>query len=165
MQTKGSYQPPFYTQIVFCCKLSTGTISLPGWKLLTACDFRRMCVQVILETLAMAAANYTRKNLRILYDALSTLADAQRGNLAPHLPIFMPPLVARWQALADTDRELLPLLECFTSLAQALGVSPSQRLLCGALQQRPGLQVQACRQSITMLRAQAFSAHAIGEIL
>lgn len=78
-------------------------------------------LQAILEALSLASTKYTRKNLRILYDALSTLADAQRGNLAPHLPIFMPPLVARWQALPDTDRELLPLLECFTSLAQALG--------------------------------------------
>ena len=78
-------------------------------------------MQVILEAMSLAAGQYTRKNLRILYDALSTLADAQRGNLAPHLPIFMPPLVARWQALEDADRELLPLLECFTSLAQALG--------------------------------------------
>jgi len=33
----------------------------------------------------------------------------------------MPPLVLKWQALGDTDRELLPLLECLTSLAQALG--------------------------------------------
>lgn len=87
-----------------------------------------LLAQAILEALSLASTKYTRKNLRILYDALSTLADAQRGNLAPHLPIFMPPLVARWQALPDTDRELLPLLECFTSLAQALGKLTSAML-------------------------------------
>ena len=59
--------------------------------------------------------------MRILYDALSTLADAQRGRLAPHLPIFMPPLYQRWSLLADSDRDLLPLLECLASLCQALG--------------------------------------------
>ena len=37
------------------------------------------------------------------------------------LRTIMPPLVLKWQALGDTDRELLPLLECLTSLAQALG--------------------------------------------
>ena len=62
--------------------------------------------------------------MRILYDALSTLADAQRGRLTPHLPIFMPPLLQRWTLLADSDRDLLPLLECLTSLCQALGAPP-----------------------------------------
>jgi hypothetical protein len=33
----------------------------------------------------------------------------------------MPPLQEKWAQLADSDRELLPLFECFTSLAQALG--------------------------------------------
>ena len=31
----------------------------------------------------------------------------------------MPPLVERWNSLADDDKGLLPLLECFTSIAQA----------------------------------------------
>ena len=83
----------------------------------------------------MAAQKYTRKNMRILYDALSTLADAQRGRLAPHLPIFMPPLLQRWSLLADSDRDLLPLLECLTSLCQAVGeatspVSAAVQLTC-----------------------------------
>ena len=80
-----------------------------------------MCEQAILDTLAVAAARYTRKNMRILYDALSTLADAQRAKLVPHLPTIMPPLLQRWHLLPDSDRDLLPLLECLTSLAQALG--------------------------------------------
>ena len=33
----------------------------------------------------------------------------------------MPPLVAKWQSLADSDRDLLPLLECFTAIAPAIG--------------------------------------------
>ena len=37
------------------------------------------------------------------------------------LQILMPPLQDKWTAIPDTDRELLPLFECFTSLAQALG--------------------------------------------
>lgn len=35
--------------------------------------------------------------------------------------ILMPPLQEKWTTIADTDRDLLPLFECFTSLAQALG--------------------------------------------
>jgi len=36
--------------------------------------------------------------------------------------ILIPPLVQRWNMLPDDDKALLPLLECFTSIAQALGV-------------------------------------------
>lgn len=77
----------------------------------------------ILETLAKACATYGRKNLRILYDAIKTLAELVGESLAEPslLSIYMPPLVAKWQALADTDRDLLPLLECFTSVALAIG--------------------------------------------
>ena len=34
----------------------------------------------------------------------------------------MPPLQEKWASIPDTDRELQPLFECFTSLATALGV-------------------------------------------
>ena len=80
-------------------------------------------MQAILQTLGQAGVRYTRKNLRILYDALSTLADAVGRALAEPsmLQLFMPPLLAKWQQTSDTDRELLPLMECFTSLAQAIG--------------------------------------------
>lgn len=107
---------------------------------------RAVCVlQVILETLANACATYGRKNLRILYDALSTLAELVGTELAEpaRLRIFMPPLVAKWQSLSDTDRDLLPLLECFTGIISAIG-------LCSILCQAPGTiqlvirQLKAC---------------------
>lgn len=84
-------------------------------------------LQIILETLANACATYGRKNLRILYDALSTLAELVGNELAEPslLRIFMPPLVAKWQSLADTDRDLLPLLECFTGIVSAIGEQAS----------------------------------------
>ncbi len=80
-------------------------------------------LKVILETLAKACATYGRKNLRILYDAISTLAELVGEHLAvPNLlRVYMPPLVAKWQSLADSDRDLLPLLECFTAIAPAIG--------------------------------------------
>jgi len=63
------------------------------------------------------------KNLLILYDAIGTLADAVGGELnkPEHVAILMPPLVSRWNALANDDKGLFPLLECFTSIAQARG--------------------------------------------
>jgi hypothetical protein len=69
-----------------------------------------------------------RRNLRILYDALGTLADAVGAELnqAKYLDIFMPPLITKWQQLANSDKDLFPLLECFTSIAQALGPGFSQ---------------------------------------
>lgn len=85
----------------------------------------------ILETLAKACATYGRKNLRILYDAISTLAEMVGKELAdPNLlQIYMPPLVAKWQSLADTDRDLLPLLECFTAITSAVGNSTFQAFM------------------------------------
>lgn len=38
------------------------------------------------------------------------------------LQILMPPLQEKWASIPDTDRELQPLFECFTSLATALGM-------------------------------------------
>lgn len=66
---------------------------------------------------------YSRRNLRILYDAISTLAEAAAPALqAPEQrALLMPPLTTKWATLADDDKELLPLLECYTAVAQALG--------------------------------------------
>ena len=32
----------------------------------------------------------------------------------------MPPLIAKWQQLSNSDKDIFPLLECFTSIAQVL---------------------------------------------
>ena len=44
------------------------------------------------------------------------------------LQILMPPLQEKWASIPDTDRELQPLFECFTSLATALGLLPLHSL-------------------------------------
>ncbi|GJN25931.1 hypothetical protein PR202_gb13817 [Eleusine coracana subsp. coracana] len=81
------------------------------------------CLEIILKHLMCAYGKYQRRNLRILYDALGTLADAVGAELnqAKYLDIFMPPLITKWQQLSNSDKDLFPLLECFTSIAQALG--------------------------------------------
>lgn len=85
-----------------------------------------MNVQAILQVLGKAATSYSRKNLRILYDALATLADGVGPAMGKPelLRLFMPPLLLKWQQLQDTDAELMPLMEAFTSLATALGQPP-----------------------------------------
>nr|CAB3486281.1 unnamed protein product [Digitaria exilis] len=77
-------------------------------------------LEVILKHLICAYGKYQRRNLRILYDALGTLADAVGAELnqAKYLDIFMPTLIAKWQQLQNSDKDLFPLLECFTSIAQ-----------------------------------------------
>uniref|UniRef100_A0A1J3HHC1 Transportin-1 n=1 Tax=Noccaea caerulescens TaxID=107243 RepID=A0A1J3HHC1_NOCCA len=79
---------------------------------------------VILQHLMCAFGKYQRRNLRIVYDAIGTLADSVRVELnkPAFLEILMPPLVAKWQQLSNSDKDLFPLLECFTSISQALGV-------------------------------------------
>ncbi|KAL6963674.1 hypothetical protein U1Q18_034680 [Sarracenia purpurea var. burkii] len=75
-----------------------------------------------------AFGKYQRRNLRIVYDAIGTLADAvgRELNQPAYLDIMMPPLIAKWQQLSNSDKDLFPLLECFTSIAQALGTGFSQ---------------------------------------
>ncbi|KAK4684342.1 transportin-1, partial [Tremellales sp. Uapishka_1] len=77
----------------------------------------------ILQNLTFAFTKYQQKNLLILYDALGTLADSvgsALGNPA-YLEILMPPLINRWQKLDDMDPDLVPLLECFSSISIAAG--------------------------------------------
>ncbi|KAG5526843.1 hypothetical protein RHGRI_032939 [Rhododendron griersonianum] len=80
-------------------------------------------LEIILQHLMCAFGKYQRRNLRIVYDAIGTLADAvgRELNQPTYLDILMPPLIAKWQQLPNSDKDLFPLLECFTSIAQALG--------------------------------------------
>ncbi|KAL4609820.1 hypothetical protein ACB092_08G008400 [Castanea dentata] len=85
-------------------------------------------LEIILQHLMCAFGKYQRRNLRIVYDAIGTLADAVGGELNQpnYLDILMPPLIAKWQQLSNSDKDIFPLLECFTSIAQALGTGFSQ---------------------------------------
>lgn len=80
-------------------------------------------LEPILQHLMYAFDRYQRSNLRILYDAIGTLAECVGSELsqAKYLNILMPPLVRKWDQILDHDKDLFPLLECFTSIAQALG--------------------------------------------
>ncbi|KAL4199668.1 hypothetical protein AMTRI_Chr03g52360 [Amborella trichopoda] len=85
-------------------------------------------LEIILQHLLCAFGKYQKRNLRIVYDAIGTLADAvgQELNQPGYLEILMPPLISKWQQLTNSDKDLFPLLECFTSIAQALGPGFSQ---------------------------------------
>nr|DAD39259.1 TPA_asm: hypothetical protein HUJ06_013582 [Nelumbo nucifera] len=85
-------------------------------------------LEVILQHLLCAFGKYQKRNLRMVYDAIGTLADAVGGELNQprYLDILMPPLISKWQQLSNSDKDLFPLLECFTSIAQALGPGFSQ---------------------------------------
>jgi transportin-1 len=77
----------------------------------------------ILMTLVEAFNRYQAKNLLILYDAIGTLADSVRAKLGepPYAEMLMKPLLGKCQQIRDDDRELFPLLECISSIANALG--------------------------------------------
>lgn len=81
-------------------------------------------LEPILLTMVAAFSKYQTKNLLILYDAIGTLADVVGHNLnqPKYIQILMPPLIEKWNLLPDTDKNLFPLLECLTSVAEALGV-------------------------------------------
>ncbi|XP_061337439.1 transportin-1 isoform X2 [Gastrolobium bilobum] len=85
-------------------------------------------LEIILKHLMTAFGKYQRRNLRIVYDAIGTLAEAVGGELNQpvYLDILMPPLIEKWQQLSNSDKDLFPLLECFTSIAHALGTGFTQ---------------------------------------
>ena len=79
----------------------------------------------ILQNLMFAFRKYQTKNLLMMYDAVGTLCESVTGSAQIRDPgcvaILLPPLVEKWHQLADDDRQIFPLLECFTSVAKALG--------------------------------------------
>jgi transportin-1 len=80
-------------------------------------------LEPVLQNLVLAFDKYQQKNLLILYDAVGTLADAVGvGMQNPALlQILMRPLEAKWSKLGDDDDDLVPLLECLTSVTIAAG--------------------------------------------
>ncbi|WVQ79461.1 hypothetical protein IAT38_001560 [Cryptococcus sp. DSM 104549] len=82
-------------------------------------------LEPVLRNLVFAFKKYQQKNLLILYDAIGTLADSVGSALgAPgYLDILMPPLIDKWQRFGDQDADLVPLLECLSSVAIAAGQS------------------------------------------
>ncbi|XVE48818.1 hypothetical protein DITRI_Ditri01bG0032900 [Diplodiscus trichospermus] len=77
-------------------------------------------LEIILQHLMCAFGKYQRRKLRIVYDAIATLADAVGGELNQpvYIKILMPPLIAKWQQVSNSDKDLFLFLECFTSVAQ-----------------------------------------------
>ncbi|GAA6005721.1 hypothetical protein JCM10207_005309 [Rhodosporidiobolus poonsookiae] len=77
----------------------------------------------ILGNLVYAFNKYQQKNLLILYDAIGTLADAVGPalNNQAYIDVLMPPLIQKWGALNDADPDLIPLLECMSSVVIAIG--------------------------------------------
>ena len=82
----------------------------------------------ILRSLTFAFERYQQNNLIVLYDIICTLADAVGNELATpeHMNTLMPLLITRWNAVADTDPALLPLLECLGFVFRALGMRSQQ---------------------------------------
>jgi len=79
-------------------------------------------LEPILRNLTYALHRYQAKNMLVLYDAIGTLAEAVGPalNRKELIKILMPPLIKRWNEVNDNDRGIFPLLECLTSVAQAL---------------------------------------------
>jgi len=79
-------------------------------------------LEPILKNLMNAIQKYQAKNMLVLYDAIGTLAESvgHALNRKEYIQILMPPLMRRWDQLNDNDRNIFPLLECLTNIAQAL---------------------------------------------
>ncbi|KAI9474313.1 MAG: armadillo-type protein [Benjaminiella poitrasii] len=80
-------------------------------------------LQPILTTLCSAFTKYQKRNLLLLYDTIGTLADVvgEALNNPQYIDALMPPLISKWQEIADDSTDLFPLLECLSSVTTALG--------------------------------------------
>lgn len=80
-------------------------------------------LEPVLRNLVSAFQKYQQKNTLILYDAIGTLADSVGDalNKKELIDILMPPLILKWQKLGDDDEDLVPLLECMSSIVIAVG--------------------------------------------
>ncbi|KAI8986451.1 armadillo-type protein [Pilobolus umbonatus] len=80
-------------------------------------------IKPILVHLNNAFAIYKGKSLELLYEAMRSFADSVQCELnqEPHISILMPPLIAKWNQLADDDPNLDYLLECLSPITLALG--------------------------------------------
>ncbi|TDL23096.1 ARM repeat-containing protein [Rickenella mellea] len=80
-------------------------------------------LEPVLKNLVFAFDKYQHKNMLILYDAVGTLADAVGSALQnpAYVDILMPPLTKRWDKLKNSDEDLVPLLECLSSVTIAIG--------------------------------------------
>jgi len=103
-------------------------------------------LEYVLQNFMHAFKLYQAKNVLILADTIGTLADAVGSalNKPAFAGMLIPPLWSKWQAICldervpdqDINCQLYPLLECLTSVVQALGpgIQPySQMLFSGAL--------------------------------
>ncbi|PRW61530.1 transportin-1-like isoform X1 [Chlorella sorokiniana] len=82
----------------------------------------------VLRTLAAALQTYGRKAMRNAYDSISTAAEEAPGLLSqPALAqIILPPLFHKLDTLPDGDRDLLPLMECLTTVVSKTGAQAEQ---------------------------------------
>lgn len=69
----------------------------------------------IISTIVTAFSKYQAKNVLLLYDTISTMADAVGPalNQPQYVEALMPCLTTRWTAIPDDDRDLFPLFEVF----------------------------------------------------
>ena len=77
---------------------------------------------VILGKLVDAHGQYQRKSLMCLYNTIGILACSVGSQLnnPDYINVLMPPLIAKFNVLMDDDKDLLPLMECLSSVAAAL---------------------------------------------
>lgn len=82
----------------------------------------------ILRTLSAAFERYQHSNRIVLYDVVCGLADAVGNELATldHMNTLMPLLTSQWNSVADTDLNMLPILECLGLVFRAIGVRSQQ---------------------------------------
>ncbi len=81
-------------------------------------------INPLLQHFVICFGKYKTKNLIILYDAVQTFVEKMGKRLTEkeeYVSLLLPPLIAKWGQLRDSDRDLWPLLECLSSVAAALG--------------------------------------------
>ncbi|AEC06565.1 ARM repeat superfamily protein [Arabidopsis thaliana] len=77
-------------------------------------------LEKILQQLMRAFGKYQKRNLKVLLDAIRALADSVGINLnkRAYIKILIPPLVSTLEQISNSDKDVIPLLKCFTSISK-----------------------------------------------
>jgi hypothetical protein len=109
------------TLVEMKCSMQDDTVPVSS----ACCIFENERWQAIARTFSWKGlaitdrARYSSADGRVSWNTLEQVESALQSQ--PLLDLLMPPLMAQWAGLAETDRGLLGLMEAIKSLAAALG--------------------------------------------
>ena len=108
--------------------------------------FDTLLADEIIVVLHKCLEVYQKKNLLYLYDTIQVYLEKKQELDETELNIIMPSIMARWDSLTDSDKELWPLLQCLSTMAVVLGP--------GFVNMAPRVYERACKIIVACIQSE-----------